>query len=136
MAQRNVVYPAPFRDLLDRLGIDPNKEGEAVADGPSKNGLHQYGGWFFFVGKMVTAGERLSQVTDAPYFGYYFTRGGLCPLVFRSGPSLGVEFVAHLKWILPEHWDSDSRPALKPYRNPASNRHQNRMEERSTDGTT
>ena len=114
MAQRNAVYPAPFRDLLDRLGIDPNKEGEAVADGPLENGLHHYGGWFFFVGEMVQAGEQLLQVTDAPYFAYFFTRGGPCPKVFRSGPSLGVEFVAHLKWILPEHWDSDLRPALKP----------------------
>ena len=51
MAQRDVIYPPAFRELLDRLGIDPNKEGEAVADGPLKNGLHHYGGWFFFVGR-------------------------------------------------------------------------------------
>ncbi len=63
---------------------------------------------------MVTAGEQVSQVYRCTDFGYFFTRGGPCPEVFRSGPSLGVEFVAHLKWILPEHWDSDSRPALKP----------------------
>lgn len=36
MAQRAVIYPLAFRELLDRLGIDPNKEGEAVADGPLK----------------------------------------------------------------------------------------------------
>lgn len=39
MAQRDVVYPSAFRELLGRLGIDPNKEGEAVAYGPLKNGL-------------------------------------------------------------------------------------------------
>jgi hypothetical protein len=27
-AQRNVVYPAPFKTLLEQLGIDANKEGE------------------------------------------------------------------------------------------------------------
>jgi hypothetical protein len=56
LAQRDEVYPTPLRELLQRLGIDPNKESEAVADGPLENGLHHYGGWFFFVGEMVTAG--------------------------------------------------------------------------------
>jgi hypothetical protein len=27
-AQRDTVYPSEFRDLLKKLGIDPNKEGE------------------------------------------------------------------------------------------------------------
>jgi hypothetical protein len=90
MAQRDVIYPPAFRELLDRLGIDPNKEGEAVADGPLKNGLHHYGGWFFFVGEMVTAGEQISPVSDSPYFGYFLTRGGPCPKEFRSGPHLAL----------------------------------------------
>ena len=94
MAQRDVIYPPAFRELLDRLGIDPNKEGEAVADGPLKNGLHHYGGWFFF--------------------GYFFTRGGPCPKEFRGGPHLGIEFVTHLKWILNEPWDSDRRVVPAP----------------------
>src|SRR5260370_26561048 len=49
LAQRDQVYPTAFRELLQRLGIDPNKESEAVADGPLKNGLHHYGGLVFFV---------------------------------------------------------------------------------------
>jgi hypothetical protein len=118
MAQRDVIYPPAFRELLDRLGIDPNKEGEAVADGPLKNGLHHYGGWFFFVGEMVTAGEQISPVSDSPYFGYFFTRGGPCPKEFRGGPHLGIEFVAHLKWILDEPWDSDRRVVPAPPNGP------------------
>ncbi len=109
MAQRDVIYPAPFRELLNQLGIDPNKEGEAVADGPLGNGLHHNGGWFFFVGEMVTEGERLEHASDSPYFAYFFTRGGPCPKAFRDGPSLGIEFVAHFKWVLDESWDSDRR---------------------------
>ena len=108
-AQRGVIYPASFRELLDQLGIDPNKEAEAVADGPLENGLHHYGGWFFFVGEMVTAGERLSHASDSPYFKYFFTRGGPCPKEFRGGPQLGIEFEAQIKWILNESWDSDRR---------------------------
>ena len=109
MAQRDVIYRPAFRELLDRLGIDPSKEGEAVADGPLTNGLHHYGGWFFFVGEMVTEGEQITQVSDSPHFGYCFTRNGPCPKEFRGGPHLGIEFVAHLRWILDEPWDSDRR---------------------------
>jgi hypothetical protein len=105
--QRDVIYPASFRELLNRLGIDPNKEAEAVADGPLENGLHHYGGWFFFVGEMVTAGERLSQASDSPCFNYHFTRVGPCPEEFRDGPKLCIEYEAHIKWVLDERWDSD-----------------------------
>jgi hypothetical protein len=107
MAQRDVIYPASFRELLNQLGIDPNKEAEAVADGPLENGLHHYGGWFFFVGEMVTAGERLTHANDAPYFTYFFTRVGPCPKEFRDGPKLAIEFEVHIKWVLKESWDSD-----------------------------
>ena len=112
MAQRDVIYPASFRELLDRLGIDPNKESEAVADGPLPNGLHHYGGWFFFVGEMVTAGERLSDAGYSPHFQYFFTPFGPCPKAFRDGPAICVQFEAHFKWILSEHWDSDLRARL------------------------
>jgi hypothetical protein len=37
-AQRNLIYPDSFRALLDQLGIDPNKEGEAFECGPVRTG--------------------------------------------------------------------------------------------------
>jgi hypothetical protein len=111
MAQREVIYPPAFRELLDRLGIDSNKEAEAVADGPLANGLHHYGGWFFFVGEMISA--RGMPVTDGPHFEFSITRGGPCPKAFRELPHLAVEFEAQLRWALPEYWDSDSRPAKR-----------------------
>lgn len=111
LAQRDLVYPDSFRELLNQLGIDPNKEAEAVAGGPLKDGLHHYGGWFFLVGEMVEAGERMSQANDSPYFAYHFSRVGPCPLEFRDGPKICLEFEARIKWILNESWDSDLRPA-------------------------
>ena len=107
MAQRDVIYPASFRELLNQLGIDPNREAEAVADGPLKNGFHHYGGWFFFIGELVTEGERLVDVRDSPCFKYHFTRHGPCPKAFRAAPTASVEFEAHFKWVLNETWDSD-----------------------------
>lgn len=111
-AQRDAVYPDSFRELLHQLGIDPNKEAEAVADGPLEDGWHHYGGWFFLVGEMVTSGERMSQASASPYFQYHFSRVGPCPKAFRDEPHICVEFAAHFKWILDERWDSKIlRPA-------------------------
>ncbi len=72
-AQRDVVYPPSFRALIEQLGIDANKEGEAFEYGPVEAGCHLYGGWFYFVGEMVTAGERNSHAPDSPYFESFFT---------------------------------------------------------------
>jgi hypothetical protein len=116
LAQRDVVYPDSFRELLNQLGIDPYKEAEAVADGPLMNGWHHYGGWFFLVGEMVTVGERMSQAGDSPYFRYHFSRVGPCPQEFRDGPRICIEFEAHFKWILDEGWDSELGPAASASR--------------------
>jgi hypothetical protein len=95
-AQRNLVYPASFRALLEQLGIDPNKEGEAFEYGPLQDGWHLYGGWFYFVGEMVTAGERNSNPPDSDHFEFFFTT--LHPTshpssqAFRGGPMLAIEF--------------------------------------------
>jgi hypothetical protein len=110
LAQRDEIYPTVFRELLQRLGIDPNKEAEAVADGPLENGLHHYGGWFFFVGEMVRPSDE-AFIIESPYFGYFISRGGPRPKEFRAGPALSVGFQAHFKWVLNERWDSDLHPA-------------------------
>lgn len=102
MAQREYAYPIPFLDLLNRLGIEPAKEAETVANGPLESGLHQYEGRFFFVGEMVSAGEQMIQLADSPYFAFFFTTGGPRPPAFLSVPTLAVEFLAHLKWVLPD----------------------------------
>src|ERR1051326_776215 len=70
-AQRKAAYPEDFRALLDRLGIDAEKEGEVYECGPEEeNGRLVYGGWFYFAGEIVVAGERL--ITDPSGFQYWF----------------------------------------------------------------
>lgn len=116
IAQRDLIYPVAFRELLKLIGVDSNKEAEAVADGPLDNGLHHYGGWFYFVGEMVTVGEGLVVVSDAPHFGYFFFRHGrMGPKEFRNVPYLGIEFVAHFKSVLDESWDSKLLVPVAPH---------------------
>jgi hypothetical protein len=98
----NLVYPASFRELLEQLGIDPNKEGEVFEYGPVEDGWHLYGGWFYFVGEMVTWGERNSNAPDSDHFEFWFTSIGPNAPAFRDGPRLTLEFTTHVKWVLPE----------------------------------
>jgi hypothetical protein len=100
--QRELVYPASFRALLEQLGIDPNKEGEIFECGPVEDGCHLYGGWFYFVGDMVTAGERNYNAPDSPQFEFFFTSVGPDAPAFRGRPRLTIEFTVHVKWVLPE----------------------------------
>ena len=67
-AQRSSAYPEHFRSLLDRLGIDPDKEGEVYECGPEGE-FFRYGGWFYFAGKVIVTGERL---TDDPATGFQY----------------------------------------------------------------
>ena len=104
--QRNLVYPPSFRSLLEQLGIDPNKEGEVFEYGPVDDGCHLYGGWFYLMGEMVTAGERNYKAPDshddAHHFEFFFTRSHPNAKAFRGGPMLAIEFTTHVKWVLPE----------------------------------
>jgi hypothetical protein len=112
-AQRNSVFPASFLELLDRLGIDPHKEGEAFMNGPVEDGCHLYGGWFYFVGEMVIAGENANICTDHHSFGYFFTRTHPPHRDFAEGPMLGLEFEAHVPWVLAEDPESGWTKTIK-----------------------
>ena len=67
IAQRGSIYPVGFIALLDELEIDPDKEGEVYEFGPAKEGYRCYGGWFFFVGQILEAGESKSENDGVTY---------------------------------------------------------------------
>jgi hypothetical protein len=99
--QRNLVYPASFRALLEQLGIDSNKEGEAFQCMPVEDGCQLYGGWFYLLGELITAGEQNTNAADSHQFEYFFRRADSNVPAFH-GPTLALEFTAHVKWVLPE----------------------------------
>jgi len=100
--QRNAIYPQGFRDLLNQMGIDLAKEGEAVHEGPKDNS-HFYSGWFYFVGEIVDRGE--SCVSLDEHF-KYFARTALPPKAFGK-MTAAVEFSTVLPWLLPERYDPE-----------------------------
>lgn len=68
IALRGSAYPASFLSLLDRLGIDPEKEGEVYEIGPAEEGRRVHGGWFFFVGQILDVGESQSEEDGVTYW--------------------------------------------------------------------
>jgi hypothetical protein len=96
--QRTVAYPPDFLALLDRLGIDSLKEGEAVHYGEDSSGKHNYGGWFYFIGTMEVAGEYQIEKDGFSYWiGTSFPQP---PPPFRHKPVLALEFMTRLPWLL------------------------------------
>lgn len=118
-AQRDAIFPASFRALLDQLGIDPNKEGEAFEYGPVEPGVHLYGGWFHFVGEIVVWGEGINTTPDPSPFQFFITTAGPPAPEFRGEPRLSVEFTARVKWLLPESPDSGRRLSTRRPGGPA-----------------
>jgi hypothetical protein len=51
------VFPPEFIALLDQLGIDPRKDGEVYRNARVASGLHDYMGWFHFIGTLDTTGD-------------------------------------------------------------------------------
>jgi hypothetical protein len=99
-AQRDSVYPASFHALLDELGIDSCKEDEVYETGPAGDDWRGYGGWFFLVGEMVTAGERNTVADDCGQFEFFFRTSGSKAAAFLNGPILALEFTTRVKWVI------------------------------------
>src|SRR5262245_15323270 len=53
VASREQVLPSGFRLLLGRLGIPANREAEVYHNCRLESGLHSYGAWYHFVGRVL-----------------------------------------------------------------------------------
>jgi hypothetical protein len=127
IAAREQAFPDAFRNFLAEFGIDPTKEGEAIHYGPVDGGLHFYGGWFYFVGKLTEAGERLTtiplpgssariQPLPGPRegFQYWFSTNFARPPAIFGGKMGAVEFTTLLPWIIDADPMADFRPGATP----------------------
>src|SRR5439155_13856758 len=72
------LLPDEFRKLLDRLGVPCDREAEVYHNCRLDSGLHSYGAWYHFVGRVVS-GER--ECAPNVVFGAF-------SIYFHSRPSL------------------------------------------------
>jgi hypothetical protein len=99
-ATRERLLPESFRGLLDRLGIPPDREAEVYHNARLESGLHSYGAWYHFVGR-VLSGERgcSSDVAFAPLSVYFHSQPALLPSAFDGQPVVQLEVVAEVPWL-------------------------------------
>jgi hypothetical protein len=113
-AARNQVYPADVTRLFGLLGIALDHEAEVYHTHCIAPGKHHYGGWFHFVGTILSGSDALKQIgaTSAwsfdleeisPGFKLGFTRRiGLLEAPFKGRPVVQLEFEAVVPWVLAE----------------------------------
>ena len=123
IATREQAFPDMFRTFLAELGIDANKEGEAIHYGPISGGQHFYGGWFYFVGKLIEAGEKLKTIRlpgsltviqqgpgPGEGFQYWFSSSFARPPAIFGSRVGAVEFTTVVPWVLDVDPMTDFRP--------------------------
>jgi len=100
---RSQVYPAEFIALLESMGIDPRKDGEVYHNGSIAPGLHDYGGWFHFIGELEVTGD-FPVVPMGDNFSVWLQRRSAPGLsTLKEFPLVQVEFHAtRVPWILNE----------------------------------
>jgi hypothetical protein len=116
-AARGQVYAIEILSLFDSLGIAPNREAELYHTHRIEPGKHHYGGWFHFVGKILSGSDAAKQIgtTKAgPVWGFdlekvgadfelgFTQRIGLLEKPFEGHPVLQLEFQAKVPWLLLE----------------------------------
>ena len=97
------MFPPEFRGLLERLGVPSDREAEVYHNCRLESGLHSYGGWYHFVGR-VLFGER----EGSPHvrFGglsvFFHSKPALLPKTFRGQPVVQLEVEADWLSDVPE----------------------------------
>ena len=112
VAARQLAYPPEALRFLRSLGVPENRESELYHCGEIEPGVHFYGGWFHFIGRIASGPEapsdgpnggriRLEAISDR--FSMGFTRKtALVPESFPADTVGQVEFSAHVPWVLSE----------------------------------
>ncbi len=110
-AARAQAYPREALVLLRRLGISPGREAEIYHLGRLDSGRHLYGGWFHFVGSIVSGADAARKIgentwqPDLEAVGPHFALGfsallALVQRTFAGLPIVQLEFQAELPWVL------------------------------------
>jgi len=97
---RERVLPSEFRDLLARLGIPLDGEAEVYHNGRLKPGLHYYGAWYHFVGRVLFGERECSpMVAFGPLQVFFHSSPALLSEAFAGRPVVQLDVDAELPWL-------------------------------------
>jgi hypothetical protein len=86
--------------LYEQLGISFDREAEVYEAG-FENGMHVYGGWHHFIGRVIH--DPGTMISLADHFSICFLEGGACAEpAFGDHSLVRADFSARLLWVLPE----------------------------------
>jgi hypothetical protein len=94
------LVPAELQVLLDRLGIPLDRDAEIYHNARLESGLHSYGGWYHFVGRVLSGEREASPHVPFGQFAVFFhSSPALLPEAFAGQPVVQLEFDAELPWL-------------------------------------
>lgn len=97
---RDLVLPNEFRALLDRLGIPFDRECEVFHNCRLDSGLHSYGAWYHFVGRILYGEQECSpQAVFGPFSVWFGSRSALLPDAFAGQPVVQLNVDAEVSWL-------------------------------------
>ena len=110
-AQRNKIYSPRALALFEFLAIQPDREAEIYHMARLESGKHLYGGWFHFVGSIISGADAAKQISENVWrpdldiesenFSLGFTsRIELIPKSLKGLQLVQLEFTARIPWIL------------------------------------
>jgi hypothetical protein len=110
---QGLVYPDAVLTLFTQLGIDYQRDAELYRVARLDSGLHKYGGWFHFVGTIVSGRDAMVPVGIGAFhhdleqistnFALGFTaRITLPEPSFKGHPVVQIEYDADIPWLLGE----------------------------------
>jgi hypothetical protein len=110
-AQRNETYPPDVMRLFEQLGIAANREAEIYHMARLESGKHLYGGWFHFVGSIISGADAARKIGEniwqpdleakSEFFCLGFSaRADLVRKPFEGLPLVQLEFTVKIPWII------------------------------------
>jgi hypothetical protein len=111
VAARDQIYGPDVRALLEKLGVSRNREVEIHHMARLKSGKHLYGGWFHFVGSIVSGADAAEKVaeniwrpnlenTSEDFSLGFSSRLELVREPFVRLPLVQLEFTTNVPWVL------------------------------------
>jgi hypothetical protein len=104
------TFPSEFITLAKRLGVDPTKPAELTHWCREPSGLYLTGGWFHFVGSIISGVDShqhpdgtgtVSYEVLIPGVEVALTRhNALVPALFSGFAVCQLEFQTHVPWVL------------------------------------
>lgn len=108
---REKIYPPEFISLLKRLGINFDQEAEVYHINKIDENKHLYGGWFHFVGNIISDNKNIDKSKSINKTNYtsplingfevgFTNKLELVNSEFKELPVVQLEFITQVPWVL------------------------------------